>query len=185
MDGYPEELSPDFENGRPPSHRFDRWWERVQSAFPTVPMDAAKYWLYEHWGQSPYGWLPSRQYDFVERDWPLERLKEVRSTWCGFSEDQSECIKSGNYLLGEYQRGYETPDYMRELGYPPARLVLLDNRDGHLADFGREDSDIPSERCILLVEGFRRFNLSLALHERGKLQRLPVWVMTRRTEAVD
>jgi hypothetical protein len=86
-------------------------------------------------------------------------------------------MKRGEYLLSLTR--YKTATFMRENLKPPAPLVVLDNRDGHLK-FGVPP--VPSSergfpQRYILVEGHRRFNLCLALHRDTQLQSLPVWLM--------
>ena len=54
MDDYPEHLSPGIQNNGSKKEMFEDWWKRVQSHFSNVPEEAARHWLYEHWGHSPY-----------------------------------------------------------------------------------------------------------------------------------
>lgn len=183
MDGYPKHLAPAFNDGGGVETPFEEWWPRVAGEFPTVPDDVARYWLHEHWGHSPYGWLPSRAFRFDPADWPLSDLALIRSRWCAFAEDHHECLEHGRYLLSAPTlKDYPTRRYMLEHGRPPARLIVLDNRAG-LPDLEvppcspRADS-LPAG--YVLIEGHRRFNLALALQDRGALRALPVWLMTRR-----
>lgn len=178
MDDYPEELAPEFDDGGAPSTPFDEWWARVQGSFPSVPEDVAKYWLYEHWRHSPFSFLPSKEYQFEAQDWPPERVTQIRSRWCDYEPTNARCRAQGEYILGI--SGYRTRQYMLEHGVPPARLVILDNSDAHLvAGRGKVPAyeDVPA--TYVLIEGHRRFNMSLALHARGDLKCLPIWLMRR------
>src|SRR4051794_30201046 len=80
MDDYPEHLTPPKdERGNIDSDRFDEWWTWAQTYFPNVPENAAKHWLHENWGVSPYDYLVSRRYRFDLVEWPSKRLFELKS----------------------------------------------------------------------------------------------------------
>jgi hypothetical protein len=59
----------------------------------------------------------------------------------------------------------------------PAPLIILDNRDGHVApEFAYQA--LPS--AYVLMEGHRRFNIGLYLQMTGRLNpNVNVWLMTR------
>lgn len=177
MDGYPEDLSPGFEESGAVATPFDVWWPTISSSFPTVPEDVAKHWLHEHWGHSPYMWLRSRNYRFRHLNWPLKELHAIRSRWDGFSETGQKCKEHGDYL--QNLSFYSTAVFMKQHGFPPASLVVIDNRDGHLAEEYPEAAQEKVPASVLLMEGHRRFNLCLSLHAEGKLLRAPVWLMER------
>lgn len=69
-----------------------------------------------------------------------------------------------------------TVAYMIEHGEFPVPIILLDNRDGHLSELDPL-SIVPSG--FVLIEGHRRFNIALYLHEIGRLRAfVQVWMMT-------
>jgi hypothetical protein len=175
MDNYPKHLAPEFDEGGAVKTSFEEWWARVKTYFPHVPENVARHWLHEHWSHSPYEYLPSRDYKFELVQWPSVKLPEIRSTWCNFEEDNNECQEHGRYLiedvLKEYR--YKTALYMLEHGDFPAPIIVLDNRDGHLLQ-----RDLPP--AYILIEGHRRFNMSLYLHSIGRLRpSVDVWLMKR------
>jgi len=175
LDNYPGRLAPEFEEAGGVATPFDEWWQIVRLEFPTVPEDVARYWLHEHWGHSPYSRLPSRNYRFDLEDWPLDRLAEIRSRWDNFSADCEECRKHGDYLQG--LKNYRTSEFMTSNRVPPAALVVIDNRDGHLNHHPEAQRDnLPSH--LILVEGHRRFNLCLSLNAQSELERCPIWLMS-------
>jgi hypothetical protein len=178
MDSYPKAFSPKSEKCGDEAIPFDDWWCRVQANFPNVPEDVARYWLHEHWGQSPYGWLQSRKYCFNLLDWPLDQLSSIRSGWNNFAKNAGECLDHGNWLL-TYPYS-STAKFMITQGCPPAAIILLDNRDGHLSRSRKVVQDhIP--RSVVLIEGHCRFNLCLSLQSQGRLIRVPAWLMTKAT----
>lgn len=177
MDNYPAHLAPEFDEGGGVETPFELWWPRVRESFPTVPEDAAKHWLYEHWKHSPYKFLASRNYTFTSLDWPLDRLSEILSCLCDYQPSQAECIQHGRHLLTLDQ--YPTTCFMAEHCLPPARLIMLDNRDDHLQREYQEARWPLIPPGYILIEGHRRFNLCLALHEQRRLKRAPFWLMSR------
>jgi hypothetical protein len=149
-----------------------------EAVSPKVPEDVARYWLHEHWSHSPFSWLRSADYKFEALQWPVERIDEIHSRWCDYAVGNELCLKQGEWILT--LSGYRTAKYMNEHGRPPARLIVMDNRDGHLiAGVG----EIPSYENVpagyFLIEGHRRFNMSLTLAIQSRLIELPIWLMKR------
>lgn len=183
MDNYPPSLAPEFDAGGGVRTPFDIWWARAQSSFPTVPREVAQYWLHEHWGHSPFGGIPSKQYEFDLKRWPSNQLREIRSGWCDFDPANTECRAHGKHLETLVKRPYEYPTaiYMIAHGDFPSPIIVLDNRDAHVHHNPKEPwTAVP--RGYVLMEGHRRFNLSLHLQDSGKLKPdVGVWLMTRRT----
>ena len=178
MDDYPEHLSPGFLDSGAVQTPFDEWWPQVSSHFFKVPEDAARYWLHEHWSHSPFSWLQSVNYDFCEMVWPINRINEIHSRWCDYEPGNELCRQQGSYILT--LSGYRTAAYMNKHGNPPVRLVVMDNNDGHLvAGVDRVPSYENVPRGYFIVEGHRRFNMSLALASENRLGVLPIWLMTR------
>lgn len=185
MDNYPEHLAPAFEESGAVKTPFLEWWARVQSSFRNVPENVAKHWLHEHWGHSPFRYLPSNGYRFDLVEWPTERLVEIRSGWCEFEEGSRGCLEHGRFLVEQYPREvgrpYKTVSYMLDHGDFPAPIIVLDNADGHLKP-GRPP--VPAYHRLpaahVLVEGHRRFDIALYLHATGDLPDLvSVWLMRR------
>ena len=182
MDDYPEHLAPEFDEWGGVATPFEEWRMRVRASFPTVPEDAARYWLHENWKHSPFSYLRSADYSFEPQDWQANLIHEIRSRWCNYDPTNQDCRKHGEHVLKNIP--YRTATYMRQYGFPPARLIVLDNRDGHLvAGEGGIPSyeDAPAE--YILIEGHRRFNMALAHQAQGLLKHLPIWLMKRTWDA--
>lgn len=148
----------------------------MKANFPHVPQEVAKYWLYEHWGHSPFAWIPSAEVRFELVDWAADDLKAIRSRWCDYSISNQECLNHGHYLL---RLNYRTAAFMKENRKPPTPIIVLDNRTGH---FKAGDGLVPKREgefpaSYVLIEGHRRFNLALALHSTAQLAAFPVWLM--------
>ena len=185
MDGYPAHLAPELNDDGGVLTPFEEWWPKVRHAFPNVPEEVARYWLHEHWRYSPYGWLPSADYQFQITRWPTKELFNIRSGWCNFSTDSTECYDHGKSLYHDYTVNsawpYKTVSYMSEHGNFPTPIIILDNCDGHLVS---GVPPVPSNEqlpaAFVLVEGHRRFNLALYLQSIGKMRdEVDVWLMTR------
>lgn len=177
MDNYPAHLAPAFNEGGGVDTPFEDWWPRVRSSFPNVPEEVAQYWLHEHWAHSPYRWLPSVAYEFDRQCWPSSDLRKVRSNWSNFV-DNDECRAHGEHLVESfpYKGGYRTAVYMSEQGAFPTPIIVLDNRDGHVARYIGANAPLPQE--FILIEGHRRLNIALYLVASGKFASYcDVWIM--------
>jgi len=177
MDNYPASVAPKLDDGGGVVTPFDEWWGSAQLYFKNVPENIARYWIYEHWGYSPYQFLKSKLYGYFENEWRLDNIFEIKNGLDGFADFPEESIIQGKYLLSLDH--YETATYFKAYFSPPQPLIVLDNRDGHVENEYLElGFSVPSE--FVLVEGFRRFSISCALYQEGKLKRLPVWVLKRK-----
>lgn len=179
MDDYPDDLSPEFDEGGGVTTPFDVWWERVKTAFPHVPEEVARDWLHRHWRYSPFGFLKSAVYRFRKVAWPASNLKEIRINWNDFADDDAPTIDQGRYLAEEHKSrwGFAIADYMIEHGVFPVPPIIIDNRDHHVADRGGADY-YPA--AYLLVEGHRRFHVASYLASQGRTaDTLEFWLMER------
>jgi len=171
MDDYHRHLAPEFEESGAVKTSFENWWPQAIAEFPNVPEGVARYWLHEHWGGSTYGWLPSRQYRFALTNSKSDQLHWIRSRWCNFAQDNAECLNHGKYLV---DLGRRTARYMLDKHDFPAPPIVLDNRDDHLP----ERQKLPAG--FLLIEGHRRFNISLYLQWMGQfVETSQIWLMER------
>lgn len=179
MDNYPDNLAPEFCDGGGVNTPFEEWWPRVQESFPNVPECVARQWLHEHWGYSPYSWLPSKLYKFTLERWSPDKLVDIRSRHSNFIEDLTECRQHGEHLLRRLR--YQTALFMEEYKKFPAPIIVLDNLDGHLENDGiamSQYKSIPSQ--YILIEGHRRFNISLYLQHINQLSEpIDIWIMTK------
>lgn len=180
MDDYPEHLAPEFNEGGGVTTPFDEWWPRVRDEFPTVPEEVARYWLHEHWSQSPYSWLRSRDYSFERRDWPTTELSSILSRFGDFDPAQYKCLEEGRrYIDGQLPHFKDDPTaiYMLKHRTFPTPIIVIDNRDGRLG--GLRPNDLIPDGYIL-IEGHSRFNMALYLAHISRLNpTVPVWFMSR------
>lgn len=173
MDNYPANLAPKFDKHGAVETPFSEWWPRVKASFPNVPEQVAQYWLHEHWRNSPYAWLPSKQYKFVLVDWSSQELGLIKSRWCDWAADNKECREHGEHLTEVLK--YKTALYMSQHKDFPVPPIILDNRDGHLSEAHPE---LPLD--YLLIEGHRRFDVALYLASKGRFaQSTKLWLMTQ------
>lgn len=186
MDDYPEHLSPGFEDSGLKKTTFEDWWPRVRSEFPTVPEEVARYWLYEHWSNSPYRYLVSRSYLFSREQWAPARLSDIRSIWCGYDPTNEGCLRHGKHLVEKDLvpgTRYKTAVYMREHGDFPTPIIVLDNRDGFVKPKPGQHKSLAIPPALVLTEGHRRFNIALYLQSKGLLRpEVGIWLMTRVTD---
>lgn len=183
MDDYPEHLAPPRDAfGSIDTERFKEWWAGAQKFYSNVPEECARYWIFEHWGVSPYGSLKSKDYRFERQAWPVQKLPEVRSTWCRFDPEHKECREKGQELCRKKMLNgerYPTAGYMMDEGKFPTPIVVLNNLDGHMSEekVGRRDG-LPVS--LVLMEGHTRFNIGLHLLSVDRLgPTVDVWFMER------
>lgn len=179
MDGYPDRLSPFDSEGANCPEPFEAWWPKVRDQFPNVPEEVARYWLHQHWFNSPFGWLKSANYSFKKKFWPIVDLQMIRCGIDNFQTGGAGCREYGESLL-ELDPPLRSAEYIKENGQPPASLIIMDNRDGHVNHeySASETALIPN--TYFLVEGHKRFCVCMALQGTGKLKQVPVWMMIRR-----
>lgn len=184
MDRYPAPLAPRFEESGAVATPFTEWWAAVKYAFPKVPEEVARDWLHRHWSHAPFCWLPSSNYTFRRVEWASDRLSEIRSGWSDFSEDPSENVGHGRFLVEENlrQHRYELINYIVDNRTFPVTPIMLDNSDGHLGSVAGAHFDFPAAH--ILIEGHLRFNIASYLASVGRLNSVvPFWLMTRVNEA--
>ncbi len=182
MDNYPIELAPEFDDGGGVKTPFAVWWKKAKTRFSGVPEEVAQYWLHEHWGHSPFGYLSSTEYAFSRRDISSSKLKEIRSGFCNFDPTNSSCREHGAFLETLAAKPYfnKTAIYMLRHRTFPIAIVVLDNCDGHRSPPNVTDDYKALPRGLVLVEGHRRFDLALHLEATGRLEStVPIWLMSR------
>jgi hypothetical protein len=172
MDDYPEHLRP-IEQRPFDREPFSMWWSRAQPHFSSVPRNVGRQWIYQHWGNSGYGWLPSRGATFALQTWQPTDVYSL-------AVDQvtsNECWANwGDQLLANAKEAKEfVPllSIMKRRMRWPAPPIVLDNRRPNSGRLG----DLP--KSYVLVEGHRRSAMAKALARRGLLSPdLPVWVLS-------
>ncbi|WP_038966976.1 hypothetical protein [Bradyrhizobium diazoefficiens] len=183
MDDYPKKFEPARDQfGGIDLDRFPEWWKKASKFYRGVPEECARYWLFEHWGVSPYSSLKSREYIIERQTWPAAKILEVVSSWCRFDPEHNACREKGEELCKKRMLNgdrYPTATYMLEEGEFPTPIVVLDNLDAHMSEdrVGRRDG-LPVS--LVLIEGHRRFNIALYLLTQDKLKpNVDVWLMTK------
>ncbi len=170
MDGYPDHLAPEFEDGGAVLTPVAEWWDRVRGYFPYVPDNVAQYWLHEHWSHSPYAFLRSNDYSFDHIEWRANDLNQIRSGFCDFDAQHKACRETGEYLIGKLstKSPHRTAAYMARNREFPAPIIVLDNCNDHLR------RDHPTQHLAdyypigyVLIEGHTRFNIALHLQQIG------------------
>jgi hypothetical protein len=172
MDNYPEQLAP-IGNGTSGKEPFQAWWGRVSEHYPTVPKNVARQWIWRHWQQSDFCWLPTKGSRFELARWQPEEI-EVIKIW---REGKNKYEDWGDYLLSLATRPknlrYAVAEIMFRRRRWPAPPIVLDNRNS--IDFAPW-KDLPVG--FVLVEGNRRTAMAKALARRNQLARdLLVWVL--------
>jgi hypothetical protein len=171
MDNYPKKLSPAFDEVD--SVAFSKWWERVHTSYPSVPVDVAQQWLHRHWGLSPFGFLTSSRYSFSRDHWPSTQLSDVKSRANGW--DIAKTLDRGKYL---YSLDTWLVQFMRTHRSFPVPIIILDNRAGAIQGDASLPVDETVPRSYIVVEGHTRFELATWLRQLGELEpEVEVWVM--------
>jgi hypothetical protein len=158
MDGCPERFAPRnlWINQEP----FPQWWSRIgKTAFPTVPEDVARQFLWEHWGLSEWHKLPSATAKFELR--PIHIEDVIRAV--GWRYSSAEMLAHGHNLL---QRKSQVPlaAIMFNQGKWPTPPILIDRT----RPVPGEPPDLPTGR--ILVEGHTRMAIAKALAADGLLK---------------
>ncbi|MGM4886434.1 hypothetical protein [Tardiphaga sp. 11_C7_N12_6] len=182
MDNYPKHLAPALDEGGGVTTPFDKWWREVQHAFPYVPVNVAQYWLHEHWGQSPYDYLESKNYRFELQEWRSTEITSIVSRLSNFKVGNPECTEQGKYFVESFPGGkpYKTSAYMLRHGEWPQPIIVLDNHDGHLLPECTSKPYQGVPKGFILIEGHRRFATALHLLNRGGLNdKLKLWIMRK------
>lgn len=174
VDNYPDELAPYSDGGGWPEP-FSRWWERVHGHYPSVPKNLARQWLWRHWGNSSWRWLPSEGARFSLVLWGPRDVRAVQM----WREPEDQAVSYGRDLLTRTRnlpRGqrYAPTAIMDRTGKWPAPPLVIDHQ-GTLPC--NPWDDLP--RGLVVVEGHRRFEVAKALAKEGRLKdELPVWVLS-------
>jgi hypothetical protein len=181
MDDYPDHLTPPKDyRGNVDQDKFHEWWSWAKEYFPSVPENAAHYWLYENWGVSPYDYLKSANYQFEAVAWPSTRLFELRSEWGEFDPTLGENIRAGDRICHNNELGeiHRLAKYVMENKKFPQPIIILDNRDGHLQKEYEYADRVPAG--IILIEGHARLNIGVYLHSVGQFApTFDAWLMRK------
>lgn len=174
MDDYPPHLSP-FPNLESANReQFQTWWTRVRSNFPMMPKNVARQWLWRHWKESEFGYLPSADSRFSLQKWTTDDLLSMKIR----GAKPGEYVEWGQHLLqrrnwpADFR--YGLPGIMKRRGVWPCPIIALVH-DGRFSESGIRG--LPTGN--VLIEGNRRTAIALALAEEGRLAAsLPVWVLS-------
>jgi len=170
VDDYPKSLAPNFDESGRVISPFEDWWGVNKNHFSNVPDEVAREWLHRHWGQSPFGWLPSKKYAFSLQKLDATKFTAIRTSWSRFKSDNTVALMQGMFICGDDpKRQWRTEkiwleEFMRENMSFPTPLILLDNRDGHLEmseTAPPNHQNLPNE--LILIEGHTRLNIALYL----------------------
>ncbi len=174
MDSYPKRLSPlnqagDLEEKEP----FVPWWERVNAYLPNVPKNVARQWLWRHWGQSDFGWLPTHNVHFQLLEYSPTQIAEVKF----WRRTEDELLGYGRHMLNLANRPGRFPLSLNRIIARthrwPAPPIIWDRNKSHPAE---PWDDL--EEGHNLVEGHKRMEMAKALVDEGLLtDDLPVWLL--------
>lgn len=177
MDNYPKAWAPEIAEDGSIQTNFDDWWAKNSCNFPGVPECVARQWLYRHWNNSPYSWLPSQGAEFQLVEINGNQLMEIAAgagdTW-KIEETLAigrRHIEKGQFWVASYMRVYRTW---------PKPVIVLDNKSGALHS---GQGFIPSYQPIVtglnLIEGHRRYECAVFLHSTGRLKLpLTIWQLS-------
>jgi hypothetical protein len=122
---------------------FDAWWHRCNSAVGHLHPMIAEQWIYRHWRETSYGYLPLEKLRWTTEQWrTVDIIREVyvkaatprcpESDFRNFQTEEGEPIKSF-YTFGTWNYPIvviRTPDGVRifERHIPDVRFCLI---EGH------------------------------------------------------
>jgi hypothetical protein len=84
---WPDDLRP-IEDQQEVKEPFTAWWARHSQALAHLEPRIAEQWVYRHWGQSPYDFLPIEGLQWRLETWPTQQIlgsiftrSEINAEW--------------------------------------------------------------------------------------------------------
>ena len=152
---WPVELRPVGE-GSFEKETFESWWARNQSRLSHLPSDLCEQWIYKHWTNSPFDFLPLESLTWERQTWGGEELlRSIYRAWGGDLHPEFD------YRTFQRKGGNDRHPTARALDvgtwdYP---MVLLSTPHG-VVDFG----EVRPKVRLVIVEGHQRHRYLNALH---------------------
>ncbi len=157
---WPQALRP---NGHDTSEKesFESWWAKHKRTLPNICKPIAEQWIYRHWDNSPFSFLPLDTLTWETRTYSSEDfLANVHFFFGSPAEAEWDYKVFHGENNGDGMPLQTAKDWVNGTwSFPP---VVLDTRNGFRCTTG----DFPCTR-LLLVEGSKRYRYLNALHYRG------------------
>ena len=156
---------------------FAAWWERNGGSLGHLPSDLCEQWIYRHWTNSPFDFLPLDTLSWSRASWSGEQvLASVYRAWGG------ELEPSFDYATFQGKGGDDRLHTAVALDagtwdYP---MVLLSTPPG-VINLGEDRPDVQ----YVIVEGHQRHRYLNALHALGRPPIGPHQVIILRTPLTD
>ena len=156
---WPQTLRPIGE-GSFEKESFAAWWARNRERLSHLPNDLCEQWIYRHWFNSPFSFLPLSDLRLERRRWSGEELLDsIFRAWGGelhpqFNYDAFQGNGGGDRTATAVALDSGTWDFP---------MVLLSTPSGVV----NEGVERPEVRLVV-VEGHQRHRYLNALHARGK-----------------
>ena len=138
---------------------FDQWWRKAKPFIPHLHPQIAEQWIYKHWTNSPYCYLPLQNLDWRCEEWKTDAIFRDIFVRPSFGPNQPESdfkfFTDGNYS------GREPWKTIRSTGSWNYPIVVILTPDG-LRSEGVHHS-VP----YCLIEGHQRQRFLQAWHQHG------------------
>jgi hypothetical protein len=139
---------------------FQDWWERVKSELSHLAPDLCEQWIYRHWTNSPFTFLPLNTLNWERKSWDGKiLLSSIYRAWGGelhpqFDYDTFQRKGGNNRHPTALALDQGTWDYP---------MILLSTPNG-VVDNGHILTDVR----FVIVEGHQRHRYLNALHVLGR-----------------
>lgn len=164
---WPDWLKPSKPNGYD-KEPFQIWWGRCQSNFSHLPLKVCEQWIYRHWEETEYSFIPLEKLSCQLEQWETKRILNSIGIWDeGLISDEGHkyCSPSWDYdILRE--KGGEPLETMEKTGTWNIPIVVLYSEKG-FETFQGARSDI----CYWLIEGHKRIRCLNAMIHHGQVAR--------------
>ena len=138
---------------------FDSWWKRASRLIGNLNPLIAEQWIYRHWTQSPYRYLPIEHLKWHQEAWNTEDIFRSIFVRTGFGPNNPD--SDVTFFRDKNLEGVEPYKSLRSLGTWNYPIVIFDTPDGI-----RCDGEVrPVRYC--LIEGHQRQRFLEAWYRRG------------------
>jgi len=164
---WPEELRPKLITNDE-KESFTDWWLRNEDKLPNLNREICEQWLYRHWDETEYAFLPLEKLFWKLESWTTNKFISAVGIW----DEAVICENGHKYCQAEYDyeifNEYDRPKYeptltMNKTGSWNLPVLVLYSPSGfHTTRGVREDIK------YWLIEGHKRIRYLNALNYYGK-----------------
>lgn len=139
---------------------FDEWWGRVSSALSHLPKDLCEQWIYRHWFNSSFSFLPLDKLTCVREQWDGDKV--LASVYRTTDDELNPQFDYDTFHRGGGEDRHQTAVAL-DSGTWDFPIVLLATPSGVI----NNGQSRPNVRYVL-VEGHQRHRYLNALHALGR-----------------